>query len=381
MSRFRFVHTSDIHLETSLSGAGFSSQLGDRKREAIRSTFRGILEGARGLPADIVLVAGDLFEHDRVTPDTVAFLKQQFESLGRIRVFIAPGNHDPCIQGSPYLEESWPENVHIFRDEEFKSVDLPELGARVTGFGFRRTHLTRHHFRDLQALPGGAFNIVLSHGSDAGRVPPGKACHGPFLAGEIAGKNVHYCALGHYHQQRRVECPDDGTVIWYSGIPEGRGWDEEGDGAYLQAEVEEMRLSVQSVPCGRYPLRTVTLDCEGFSSREQIVDALLALPAEVRNPATILRVKLIGTVDPGLEMSMTGIAERLSGEVLKFAWEDRTQPATDFEALARQNTLQGRFVKLLDGKIALAEGEERAVLERCRLYGTQALMGGDVRPR
>ena len=100
MTPVRFVHTSDIHLDTSFSAAGFPSRIGDRKREAIRGTFRRILESAEGEEAQLVLIAGDLFEHDRVTPDTVEFLKQQFESLGDIPVFVSPGNHDPCVGSS-----------------------------------------------------------------------------------------------------------------------------------------------------------------------------------------------------------------------------------------------------------------------------------------
>jgi len=94
MQRVHFIHTSDVHLDTSFAGSGFPSHLGDRKREAMRATFRFILEDARRRLVDLVLIAGDLFEHDRVSPDTVEFLKQQFENLGSILVFIAPGNHD-----------------------------------------------------------------------------------------------------------------------------------------------------------------------------------------------------------------------------------------------------------------------------------------------
>jgi len=114
MRPVRFIHTADIHLDTSFSGSGFPSRIGVRKREAIRGTFRRILEEARALPVDFVLIAGDLFESERVTPDTFEFVRRQLEGLGAIRVFISPGNHDPCSRGSLYREESWPSNVHIF---------------------------------------------------------------------------------------------------------------------------------------------------------------------------------------------------------------------------------------------------------------------------
>jgi exonuclease SbcD len=177
MRPVRFIHTSDVHLDTSFSASGFPSRLGHRKREAIRATFRSILQQAREPAVDLILIGGDLFEHDRVTQDTVQFLKQQFESLGRIPVFIAPGNHDPYIPASPYSEETWPDNVNIFREEEFARIELPELGVRIAGFGFNRTRVPEHPFLKLEPLPSDAFNIVLAHGPRAAGQDPACPLH------------------------------------------------------------------------------------------------------------------------------------------------------------------------------------------------------------
>jgi DNA repair exonuclease SbcCD nuclease subunit len=381
MKMIRFVHTSDIHLDTSFSASGFPARLGDRKREAIRATFRRILEEARLNSVDLILIAGDLFEHDRVTPDTVEFLKQQFRGLGTIRVFIAPGNHDPFIQGSPYSEETWPENVHIFREEEFRAVEIPDLGVRVAGFGFNRTHVPEHHFPKLQPMPPDRINLVVAHGSDLARVPSGKTSHGPLTIDEVAGKNVRYCALGHYHAQQRLPNPVDGAEVWYSGIPEGRGWDEEGDCAYLLGEVSEERIRIESRTCNQYPLRTLEVNCDEFTSREQIVDAILSQGGGALNPRTILRVRLLGSVDPRLDLSTSELDARLAEVVLQAFWEDRTEPALDFESIAAENTLRGRFTRTMNDRMEKASGRERAVLERARLYGLQVLLGQEVRLR
>ena len=372
---------SDVHLDTSFSGSGFPSRLGDRKREAIRGTFRRILEDARSWGADFVLIAGDLFELERVTPDTFEFLRQQFESLGGIRVFISPGNHDPYAPGSPYREESWPANVHIFDREEFRPIELPELGVRVTGFGFTRTQMDERLFQRLPVLPTELFNIVLTHASDVSRVPAGKSKHGPFTVDEVAGKNIQYCALGHYHQQHRVPNPVDETQVWYSGIPEGRGWDEEGSCGYLAGEIEDGRVRVEGRFCSQYNLNTLTVNCDTFSTREQVLDAILEQRSILFNSKTILRVQLAGALDPRLDLSLTELEERLAGEVLYIRWEDQTHPALDFDSIALEKTLRGRFVRILNERIAEAAENERAMLERARLYGVQALSGREVRLR
>ncbi len=381
MRPVRFIHTSDIHLDPSFAGASFPSRLGDRKREAIRGTFRRIVEDARRDKVDFMLIAGDVFEHDRVTPDTCEFLKGQLESLNPVQVFIAPGNHDPYIHGSPYREESWPPNVRIFDSEDFVPVELPHLGVRVTGFGFLHASLETRLFQRLPILPKPLFNIVLAHGSDLSRVPAGKSRHGPFAVEEIAGKNVQYCALGHYHQQRRLENPLDEAQVWYCGIPEGRGWDEEGACGYLFGEISEDGVRVENRVCNQYPLKTLVVDCDAFSTREQILDAVLRQRGVLFDPSTILRIRLAGSLDPRLDLSLPELEERLAGETLHIHWEDRTQPALDFESLAQEKTLRGRYVRALNERIAAASDQEREVLERARLYGVQALSGKEVRLR
>jgi DNA repair exonuclease SbcCD nuclease subunit len=381
MKPVRFIHTSDIHLDTGFSGSGFSSRLGDRKREAIRGTFRRMMEDARIHNADFVLIAGDLYESERVTPDTIEFLKRQFEGLKDIPIFIAPGNHDPCVKGSPYREEVWPLNVHIFNAEEFQSVELPDPEVRITGFGFNRAILEERFFQRLPVLSKDRINVVLAHASDMSRVPVGKSKHGPFALEEIAGKNIQYCALGHYHQQHLVANPLDDSQIWYSGIPEGRGWDEEGDCGYLLCSIDESGIRVESRICSQFNFNSLSVDCETFSTREQILDAVLQYKDKKYDSQTLLRIRLTGALDPRLDLSLSELEERLSGECLFIQWDDQTYPALDFEALAQEKTLRGRFVRILSERIAAASENDRIILERARLYGVQALNGREVRLR
>jgi DNA repair protein SbcD/Mre11 len=380
MKPVRFIHTSDIHLDTGFSGSGIPSRLGNKKREAIRSTFRRMMEDARLRAVDFILIAGDLFESERVTPDTIEFLKQQFEGSA-IPIFIAPGNHDPCVKGSPYQEEVWPSNVHIFNAEEFQSVELHDLGVRITGFGFNRSFLEEHFFQRLPVLPADCINIVLAHASDMSRVPTGKSKHGPFVIEEITGKNIQYCALGHYHQQHSLTNPIDETQIWYSGIPEGRGWDEEGNCGYLVCEIDESGLRVENRICGQYNFNTLSIDCETFSTREQILDAILQCKDKEYNSQSLLRIRLTGALDPRLNLSLPELEERLAGECLFIQWEDQTYTALDFEFLAQEKTLRGRFVRILNERISTASENDRSTLERARLYGVQALSGREVRLR
>ena len=187
--------------------------------------------------------------------------------------------------------------------------------------------------------------------------------------------------MGHYHQQHRITNTLDQTEVWYPGIPEGRAWDEEGECGYLLGEISDNTVRIESQFCNQYPLRTVTIDCESFSTREQILDSILQQRGTLFDSNTILRVRLAGALDPKLDLSLSELEERLAGEILHIQWDDQTHSALDFEVLAQEKTLRGRFVRILNERIAAANGQDKAVLERARLYGVQALGGREVRLR
>ena len=73
------------------------------------------------------------------------------------------------------------------------------------------------------------------------------------------------------------------------------------------------------------------------------------------NSKTILRIQLVGALDPRLELSLTELEERLAEEALYIRWDDQTHPALDFESIAQEKTLRGRFIRILNERIAAAE--------------------------
>ena len=73
------------------------------------------------------------------THGTGRFLAETFAAWRPLRVFIAPGNHDPFMPGSLYRTTEWPANVHIFSspvlgslgDAEFTTT--PRRSSRISG--------------------------------------------------------------------------------------------------------------------------------------------------------------------------------------------------------------------------------------------------------
>ena len=83
------------------------------------------------------------------------------------------------------------------------------------------------------------------------------------------------------------------------------------------------------------------VDCDTFSTREQILDAILEQRGIFINSKTILRIQLVGALDPRLDLSLTELEERLAGEVLYIRWDDQTHPALDFESICSGKDIAG----------------------------------------
>ena len=92
----KLLHAADLHLDSAFSA------LPPEKAVQRRAEQRLVLERLTALSEGCaaVLLAGDLFDSARVYRDTLEALRAALAAC-RCPVFIAPGNHDALLPGSP----------------------------------------------------------------------------------------------------------------------------------------------------------------------------------------------------------------------------------------------------------------------------------------
>ena len=379
----KLIHTSDIHLDASFASAGLPPAFGNRRRQAIRDVFHDILQRAVAWPADAVLIAGDLFEQERVSRDTVAFLRREFEMARPVPVFITPGKHDPYGPSSPYATEAWPANVFIFSRPEWSAHPLKHLPLTVHGFAFDGIEISSNPFASLRVPVDGRIHVAVGHGSERGHQPPGKESYAAFDAAEAAPEGLHYFALGHFHGMTRIEGPF-AARMYYSGSPEGFGFRETGERHYLEIEIEENdpgNMVVRPVVSSRTLYASHELDCSDMNDTQQVIDAIRGMTGPPP-PARVLRVTLTGACPAELSAAFPAVADVLSKEIEYLDLVDATGPAEDFDLLSSENTSLGEFVRRLNKQIEDAPDEDlRAMLLRAREVGLAAWRGRDVTVR
>jgi DNA repair exonuclease SbcCD nuclease subunit len=248
----RFLHVADVHLDTSF--AGRSEEVRHRLRDASREAFRRAVEVALAEEVHAFLVAGDLFDGDRLSFRTERFLLDGLRRLvtAGVAVVYATGNHDPGRPGEGARPLPWPPGVHVADGPEPRQVVVRNrVGTpvgRVTAAGHATTRVTEDLSRRFPRPAGDLPEVALLHTQV--HDSPGSADHHPYAPSELArlaAAGYHYWALGHVHA-RRVLSRDPPVV--YAGSLQGIGWGEPGaHGATL------VDLSDRSAP--RHELRPV----------------------------------------------------------------------------------------------------------------------------
>lgn len=367
----RFVHTADLHLDACFVASGMPTAVANRRRQSLRDVLHGIVRRAAEWPADALLIAGDLYDHERVSRDTIAFLRSEFESIEPVPVIVAPGNHDPFTADSPYATESWPDNVKIFSKPEWSVHEFQEGRLHVHGFAFDGFEISSNPFGTLRIPDDGATHVAVAHGTERAHQPPDGESYAPFDAAVAAPRGLAYLALGHFHQVTEIQGPFD-TVMYYPGAPEGHGFNESGPRHYLEVEIEDGAVRVARVPSARVVYAVHTLDCSGFSSAQQVVDALRRIASE-RAVRQVARVGLSGPCAPSIVSEVPAVYDVVSAEFEYLVLRDETLPLEDYEERAREITSLGLFLRKLNEEILDApDAARRGVLERAREVGLAA---------
>ena len=349
----KMLHSADWHLDAPFLG------LSQEQRQFLKNAQRKIPEKVTDLcrreGCDLMLLAGDLFDGEP-SRETVQMLKKELERAG-VPVLIAPGNHDYCAPGSPWVEESWPENVHIFTGK-LESVPLPGLDCRIYGAGFQSMDclglLEGLHIQGTER-----YHIGVFHGDPIYKKSP----YNPISVSQVKQSDLHYLALGHIHKAGAFRAGS--TFCAWPGCPMGRGWDETGDKGVC---IVTLRDQAQ--------VKAVSLDLPRFLELEADVgsDALTALEAVLPAGGSrdFLRVTLTGCGEIDMQMLYRELAAYPHLEL-----RDKTEPPVELWANSGEDTLEGVYFRMLR-QSALEDPENEEIIRLAAEISRKILQGREV---
>lgn len=355
----KFLHFADLHLDTQFQWA--DAPIAGKRRQALRDTLRRILELAAERGVEAILCAGDLYEQERFSPDTAEFLRVEFARAHPLKIYIAPGNHDWFGPQSLYKHVKWSPNVHIFGADRLEPVSLTD-GLTLWGAAHRAPANT-NGFLDGFKVDRGGVHLAVFHGSERGSLflqGQGKAPHAPFDAGQVSGSGIHHAFVGHYHN------PQDADWFTYPGNPDPLSFGEIGDhGAVIATVNEKGAVTREKCPVAQSQVHDLTVDVTGCSSNQDFRDRIAAGLAGLTGAA---RVTLDGELAPPVELQLhdlESLAPQLDAVVTRVG---AMRAGYDFDAIAKEPTVRGQFVKDVQ-----ASGLSADVKRRVLTTGLRAL--------
>lgn len=220
----KFLHIGDVHLDTSFYSK--SEDLRRKLREGVRKAFSKAVDLCIHESVDALLIAGDLFDNDKLSFKTEKFLVSEFNRLREknIRVFYSTGNHDPGHMSYRANSIKWPDNVYLFKEDKVEEVDIEghnkEVLYRIISCGHKTNNEGRNLVKGFPIKENKVPHIGLVHTM----VTNAKAVSNhdrylPCSKEDMESKNYDYWALGHIHKRQSIS---DKSQIYYPGNIQGR---------------------------------------------------------------------------------------------------------------------------------------------------------------
>lgn len=358
----KLLHCGDLHLDSALR-ANLEGEKKKQRKSELLSTFVKMAEYAAEHGAEVMLIAGDLFDGKVVTKRTQNVVKETILRFSCVDFLYLKGNHDT----ESFLDawEERPDNLKLFGADwtYYRYGDVVIAGAELS-------EGNRVGLYDSLLLNRNDCNIVMLHGQTEKYVSADKT--ETVTLGALKNKNIDYLALGHIHSYK-YEPLDSRGVYCYCGCPEGRGFDECGEKGFVWLETEEGKITHTFVPFACRTVHELFPDISGAETtiavEQKVKEALLGIPE-----SDLVKVSLTGKVGLSAERDLQYLATRFESGYYAFKINDKEVGiAIRPEEYENDISLRGEFIRtVMAGNYT--EEEKRMLLE----LGIRALNGEEA---
>ena len=199
------AHSSDLHIAS------------DVRPDEDLARLRAVLRAAQRENAAALLLAGDIFDHNRVKLSLIDEVGRALNDAG-LPIVILPGNHDCLAPGSVYRRGGLGEvpNVEVLGITVDETLALPTLDLEIWGRA-HPDHVDMAPLRDVPARGPSRYRIAMAHGH---WVSGPHDSHRSWLIHqeELHALEADYLALGHWDVAQPI---GDGVLpAYYSGSPD-----------------------------------------------------------------------------------------------------------------------------------------------------------------
>ena len=374
-TRIRFLHCSDIHLDTPF--LGLSADKSEERRRALRDSFVKMMQYVRETEVNVVLISGDLFDTRFATNMTADILIREFRNSSNTEFIIAPGKHDAYNDNPIYTSGRLPKNCHVFSSDTLSRFDFEDYNITVYGWAFLSEQITESPLYDRVVDDSSRVNLVCGYADlDAPLSSPD--C--PVSLADLKKFGADYYALGSRHQASKF-LSAGGSKYSYCGSLESVGFDDSGVGGanLITVDYSEGELSIEhkQITFATTVFQTEMLDVTGVGTSNEIINAISGMISKKSyGRETALRVILTGFVEPSFLVPKN--IENDAFGLYFFKLIDKTLPLYNVDRYKRDMTVKGEVFRQLYPMLTSENEDERLVGARAFRAALAALDNRDI---
>ncbi|MBU5451466.1 DNA repair exonuclease [Acetivibrio sp. MSJd-27] len=360
----KLIHFADLHLNAPLSSrVGWDTA--NKLRENKFKVIDRIVALANDKQADMILIAGDLFDDSFTDEKTFRFLEDRF-SKTNASIFIVCGNHD-CLSKSRFYDNgsSW-KNTHIFNAEMGK-VSLPALNCDVYGQSFSGEVVRESMLKGFRADNPETLNLMVMHGD-----LHCQSDYNPIRTEDIAASGLDYLALGHIHNEKQMK-REGRTYYGYSGIPQPHSFKDSSAPSVNYIELSKQEFHVEYIDVSEFRFYRLRVSVSECLTSYDIQRAILHAAESYDKEKNLFEITMEGELPEGFYVDIRQMEEELSDSFLHLELRNETRLAVNFDALKREQTLRGAFVRLVMEDETLTDKEKREIME-CGIHAVNPLV-------
>lgn len=351
----KLLHCADLHLDSPMETHMTREQAVIRNTEILKS-FQRMTEYAEREKIRLILIAGDLFDGERVTRRTVESVLDTVRRTPNIDYLYVSGNHDNGT--SAFADLDIPGNFRRFTDQwsTFVYEDVAISGIEITSSnaGTFYSQLPEQKSR---------VNIVMLHGQIAA-----SCAEDQVNLNLLRRRGIHYLALGHIHTFS-CEQLDRGGIYCYPGCLEGRGFDECGEKGFVVLDTESRKLAPIFVPFSSRKLHRVEVDITGLENNEKIYQAMKKAAYGIPKNDMVEFI-LAGAADPSSHISEKYLQSWVGDDFFFVKIKSKVKLVLDPKEYENDVSLKGEFLRLVMASDASEEDKIKIIRA-----GLEALAG------
>ena len=374
-TRIRFLHCSDIHLDTPF--VGLSAEKSEERRRMLRGSFVKMMQYVRETNINIVLMSGDIFNTEYATNTTAEVLIREFKNCPDTEFIISPGKHDYYTDNPIYSSGRLPKNCHVFSSDKLSRFDFEDYNITVYGWAFMSAEMNENPIYERQVDDSSRVNIVCAYADLNGAVDS-TSC--PISTADLKKFGADYYAFGSRHASSKF-LSAGASKYSYCGALECTGFDEPGLGGVNLITIDycegEVSIENKSVSFGHVKFETEEIDVTGVSSSNENINRIIQLISKKKyDNETALKVNLTGFVEPHF-LVPKNIEDDAFG-LYYFKLIDKTLPLFNTESYKRDMSVKGEIFRQFYPLLTGDDEEARLVAARAFRVALAALENREI---